>query len=74
MLQDAFGSALRGNTVAQTHLGNGRSTLIPASGASNASGQVAFTVTDSHKETVTYSATDTTDGISITQQASVNFT
>jgi hypothetical protein len=74
-LFDAFGNPVSGRavTLAGSVTGNGRS-ITPASGTSNASGQVAFTVTDSHKETVTYSATDTTDGISITQQASVNFT
>src|SRR2546422_7020622 len=58
-----------------------RSTLFPyttlfrsASGASNASGVVTFTVKDTVIETVTYTATDTTDSITITPTAAVTFT
>ena len=41
----------------------GSSTISAASGVSNASGVVTFTVTDTNAETVTYTATDTTDTI-----------
>ncbi len=57
--------------------GGGHSTIAPASTGSdttNAQGQATFTVSDTTAETVTYSATDTTDGIPLTgQSVSVTF-
>jgi len=56
--------------------GAGHSTVAPSPPATvvtNASGVATFTVTDSTAESVTYSATDATDSIPITQTASVNF-
>src|SRR5205814_6144487 len=50
------------------------STVSAASGASNASGVVTFTVKSTMAETVTYPATDTTDTITSTQTAAVTFT
>src|SRR2546427_1865103 len=58
-------------TLAQ---GAGSSTISAASGPSDASGVVTFTVKDTKAETVTYTATDTTDSITITQTAAVTFT
>jgi hypothetical protein len=57
--------------------GSGSSTIAPASTGSNttdAEGQATFTVSDSTSETVTYTATDTTDSVALTgQSASVTF-
>ena len=43
------------------------------SGTTNASGVVTFTVTDTAAQSVTYTAVDTTDGITLTQTATVTF-
>jgi len=54
--------------------GSGSSSIVPASTATNAQGQAIFTVSDTKAETVTYSATDTSDSIALTgQSASVTF-
>ena len=71
-LLDANNNPVSGKTVALSQ-GTGSSTISVASGASNASGVVTFTVKDTKAETVTYSATDTTDTIAITNTASVTF-
>ena len=49
--------------------GSGSSSIVPASAGSattNAQGQATFSVSDAQAETVTYSATDTTDGVALT--------
>lgn len=71
-LKDRFGNPVSGKTVTLT-AGTGSSIISAASGASNASGVVTFTVRDSVGEAVTYTARDTTDGITITQTATVTF-
>jgi len=53
--------------------GTGQSTISAASGVSNASGVVTFTVTDTNAETVTYTATDTTNSITPNDTAVVTF-
>jgi hypothetical protein len=52
-------------TVTLTQQSGGHSIITPAESPSvtNAAGQVTFTVTDSTAEGVTYTATDTTDGV-----------
>jgi len=72
-LKDANNNPVSGKTVTLS-AGSGSSTISAASGASNASGVVSFTVKDTKAETVTYTAKDTTDNITITQTASVTFT
>ena len=52
--------------------GQGSSTIVPASNGSdttNAQGRATFTVSDSAAETVTYTATDMTDGITLSGQS-----
>jgi Bacterial Ig-like domain (group 1)/Invasin, domain 3 len=52
--------------------GSGSSSIMPAttgSATTDAQGKATFTVSDSTAETVTYSATDTTDGIALTGQS-----
>lgn len=51
----------------------GSSIITPASGVSDANGQVTFSVTDTVIETVIYTATDTTNNVVITEEASVSF-
>ena len=70
-LTDAFGNPRAGKTVtlAQT----GASTISPASGPSTAAGVVTFTVKDATAQTVTYTATDTTDSVTLTQTPAVAY-
>jgi len=72
-LRDCGNNPVSGKTVTLA-AGSGSSVIATVSGTTNASGQATFTVRDSVAETVTYTATDTTDGITINQTASVTFT
>jgi hypothetical protein len=72
-LKDEVGNPVSGKTVTLT-AGSGSSIISAASGPSDASGVVTFTVTDSEVEVVTYTAADTTDNITITQTATVTYT
>ena len=72
-LKDANNNLVSGKTVTLA-AGSGSSTITTVSGTTNASGQASFTVKDSTAETVIYSATDTTDSVTITQKATVTFT
>jgi adhesin/invasin len=73
-LHDANGNPVPGRTVALTD-GASPSVITPVgSTTSDANGQVAFTVTDTLAETVTYTATATDGGpVVITQTAQVVF-
>ena len=71
-LNDAYGNPVSGKAVALAKSG-GNSTISAASGSSGANGVVTFTVLDAVAETTTYTATDSTDSITITQTASVTF-
>jgi hypothetical protein len=72
-LKDSTGTPVVGHPVTLAQ-GTGSSTIGPASGPSNASGQVTFSVTNTTVELVTYTATDTTDTVMVTQTADVDFT
>ncbi len=72
-LKDAKGNPVAGKTVTLAKSG-GSSVISAASGPSNSSGVVTFTVTDTVVEATTYSATDTTDSVGITAIAVVTFT
>jgi hypothetical protein len=64
-----------GKTVTLSQAG-GHSVISPTSGVTNNNGQVMFTVTDATTESVTYTATDTSDSVtpsSPTDQPTVNF-
>jgi Bacterial Ig-like domain (group 1) len=64
---------LAGKTVALAQ-GPGHSVITPVTPVTDAEGQASFTVTDTTPETVTYTATDTSDGIALTgQSAQVTF-
>ena len=70
-LLDRGGAPVVGHnvTLAQT----GSSVVSDPSGPSDAAGQIRFTVTNTTAETVTYSATDVTDDVTIMQTAQVTF-
>ena len=72
-LKNAGGYPVSGKTVMLAQ-GGGHGVISAASGTSNASGVVTFTVTDATAESVTYTATDTTDTVAVTQTAGVTFT
>ncbi len=68
------GVPVPGKTVSLSQ-GAGNSTITPGAtpNTSDASGDATFTVTDGTAESVTFSATDSTDGIDLTQQVTVDF-
>jgi 5-hydroxyisourate hydrolase-like protein (transthyretin family) len=62
------------NKVVTLSQGGAHSVITPATDTTNATGEATFSVTDTTPEVVTYTATDTTDGIPLTgQSASVTF-
>jgi hypothetical protein len=72
-LKDSCGNPVAGKTVALA-AGSGSSTISPPSGPSDANGVVTFTVKNLVVEgPITYTATNTTDGVTITQTAAVTF-
>jgi hypothetical protein len=72
-LTDALGNPIAGKTVTLTQPGGASSSISSASGPSDSSGHVTFTVSNVKGETVAYTATDTTDSITLTHTASVTF-
>ena len=73
-LLDTASGPVAGDTVTLTPTGGTSSIISAASGPSDASGVVTFDVSDTTAENVTYTATDTTEAVAITQTASVSFT
>lgn len=74
-LNDSNSAPVQGKTVSLSD-GAGHATVVPASTGSNvtdANGQATFTVTDSTAETVTLTATDSTDSVTVTQTAQAAF-
>ena len=71
-LRDAGGNGIAGKTVTLAQ-GSGNSS-ISGGGSTNASGVVTFSASDATVETVTYTATDTTDALSLADDATVDFT
>ena len=72
-LLDSVSNPVSGKTVTLA-AGSGSSVISAASGPSDASGVVTFTVKDAVAETVTYTAHDTTDSVTLTPTAAVTFT
>lgn len=73
-LWDGFGNPVPGKTVTLASSRGGTDTISPASGPSDASGVVTFTVTSSTAGTATLSATDVTDSnLLLTHAATVVF-
>ena len=71
-LRDAGGNGIAGKTVTLAQGGGG--STITGGGGTNASGVVTFSASDATVETVTYTATDATDSIALTDDATVDFT
>lgn len=71
-LKDTAGNLVAGKTITLT-AGAGSSTITTVSGTTDVNGQASFTVKDAVQESVTYTATDATDNIVITQTATVTF-
>lgn len=72
-LLDANGHTVSGKSVAVTAPGSS-AVITPASATTNvANGAAVFTISDMTPETVTFSITDTTDGIPLTATPSVVF-
>jgi hypothetical protein len=72
-LEDANGNTIGGKTVTLTASG-GAATISPASAVTSVeNGTALFTVSDLSAETVSFTATDTTDGIQLSQPVSVTF-
>jgi len=73
-LLDANSNTIAGDRVTLSAGAGSHATIAPANGTSSVNnGTVAFTVTDSTVEDLTFTATDTTAGVSITGTAAVNF-
>ena len=72
-LKDETNTPVSGKPVTLTQ-GAGHSTITPPSGTSDSYGEVTFRVSNSTPETVTYTAVDTADSITVTQQGIVSFT
>ena len=73
-LRDASSTPVAGKTVTLSSSRGATDTISAASGPSNASGVVTFSVTSTTSGTSTYSAADVTDVVAVTQTASVAFT
>jgi len=71
-LFDSYGNPVSAKNVVLTQ-GGTSSVITPISSTTNASGVATFSVSDTLNEVVTYSATDSTDSVPITQQAQVSF-
>jgi hypothetical protein len=72
-LEDANGNTISGKTVTLTANG-GAATVSPASAVTSVeNGTAFFTVSDLTAETVSFTATDTTDGVQLSQPVSVTF-
>lgn len=72
-LKDSNANPVSGKTVALSQNSGGHSTIITVSGTTNASGRATFTVKNATAEAVTYTATDQTDNVTVTQTAQVQF-
>ena len=72
-LKDSHSTGVAGKTVTLAKSG-GSSTITTVSGVTNGSGVATFTVKDTVAEATTYTATDTTDSVTVTQTATVTFT
>jgi kumamolisin len=73
-LADANGNMLSGKSVTLAASAGSHATVTPPGGVSDTgNGAVVFTVTDETLETLTFTATDTTDGVQLSEQPSIIF-
>ena len=73
-LKDATSAAVAGKTVTLASSRTSTDTIAPAAGVSNGSGVVVFTVKSATSGAAVFTATDTSDSVTVTQTATVNFT
>ncbi len=75
-LLNAAGNPMVGHDVSLAVIAGGAAgvSISAPSGVSSAAGVVTFTVSSTISKTVTFQATDDTDGVAITQTADVDFT
>src|SRR5205814_5929178 len=71
-LQDAHGNGAPGKLVTLSQ-GSGSSQISQSTAVTDASGQIQFHAIDYKAETVTYTATDVTDGLPVPGSAMVQF-
>ncbi|MCQ4088910.1 Ig-like domain-containing protein [Saccharibacillus sp. JS10] len=71
-LTDAYNNPISGKNVTLSQ-GSASSNITPANAVTNSNGQVIFTVKSTKAETVTYTATDATDSLTLTQSGAVTF-
>jgi hypothetical protein len=71
-LKDAFGNPIANKAVSVTP-GAGSSVVTAISATTNSSGVATFNATDTAVQTVTYTAKDTTDGITLSTKPTVSF-
>ncbi len=72
-LKDAAGDPVIGHTASLSASPSGNVTIGAASGTSDAGGVVTFIVSNDTVEDVTFTATDDTDSVEVTQTADVDF-
>ena len=72
-LRSSTGSPVSGKAVSLQASSATAVIGAPSSATTGSNGQVSFSVTDSVAEPVTLTATDTTDGITVTQEPTVTF-
>src|SRR5438067_1859763 len=73
-LRDADGHTVSGKTVTLAANAGAHATISPANGVSNVSnGAVIFSLKDTTPEILTFTATDTTDGVVLQKQVEVAF-
>ena len=72
-LKDSSNNLAAGKTVTLTSNRGATDTILPASGISDTTGVVSFTVKSTTAGSAIFTATDTTDGIVIAQTATVTF-
>ncbi len=71
-LKDAYGNPIREKTVALTQ-GSGSSFISPAESITDDGGNAMFWVKNTKIEMVTYTVTETTDNLTITETAQISF-
>ncbi|GAB6173359.1 hypothetical protein JCM15765_28370 [Paradesulfitobacterium aromaticivorans] len=72
-LRDAYGYPVSGKTVSLNQ-GTGNSKITPQNnGVTDANGTATFSVTDTRVESVTYTALDISDNVTVSRTAVVNF-
>jgi hypothetical protein len=74
LLADEDGNAISGKTVTLSASSGSHAVITPPSAVTNVTnGAATFTVTDDTPESITFTGTDSTDGITVTKTATVPF-